>query len=981
MSRACAAWLLAAALAAPPSARAADLRAEQIAPADAGELLLGGPDAIGGIGDWYLANDRVEIVVDDPSRRFGKLDHGGRIVDVGLRDRRGEDQFAELFPVVNMDQRVLVGYDAIRAEVDPEGRFARLVVTSPGLRAVARGGALARRFELLVPETAEIERVAVETEYLVRPGEAFVELTTTLENRGETPAPVFAWGDVWMRGGRSLRAFAVDTLDPSRSRGGQHRSFDRESLLRAGDAMAPFTLVAAAGLPAFPPIAYGLLVPERAAAGLRVFGVTDEHVSFANAFAADPGWPELTLLRLARALRSELAPGERFVFRRRLVVGDRADVAAATDLAFPMLGFADGRSGIEGAVAPAGMRCVVEAQEAASGAPLTQVEAAGPGPGAGRYRAVLPPGDYLLVFRAPARLELVVGVSVREGAFTAVPTVDLGGAAALVFAPAFADGGPGRVVVEGRDGTPDPVFDAELRGFRLDGRPAESATETRDLVFAGLAGDPERVELAPGRYRLTATRGLEWGVAALDVELAGPGSELRVPPFALARALELPGATSADLHVHAEASDDSGTRNEARIRSFLAEGVDVIAATDHDHLVGYGPTLAALGAGGRLRVIQGVEVTSSAPSETAPWTLGHHNAWPIPWRPLAPHGGAPPSQQPSVADLYASLRGEFGARVVQLNHPLGKRPGFERESFLTHLGVSGEPFDPELPLEAEPNRALLAAGADGRTRALDFDAIEVMNGRGFDQYRRTRELWYSLLRQGVRRTGTGNSDTHGPDEVAAYPRNYVLVPRDAGAEELDAALVAGRSFFTTGPLLLRFVANGAGPGETAAAPGGRLRVEIAVAAAPWVPVDELRLLVDGRVVRRWRDLAQPAEDPAAARFERTQELTLRRDVFLTLEAGAPLDAGPEAWGRERGGLYAATVAPGFVSQLVSNPIWVDVDGDGRVAPRPAAAAGLSEGALRRLFASSAIVLALALVWWRLRARARRAGLRGAPARR
>jgi hypothetical protein len=777
-----------------------------------------------------------------------------------------------------------------------------------------------------------------------------------------------------MRGGRSLRTFVVDTLDPSRSRGGDHTSFDRESLLRAGDAMAPFTLVAAAGLPAFAPIAYAIAVPERAAAGLRVFGVTDEHVTFVNAFAADPGWPELTWLRLARALRYELAAGERFVFRRRLVVGPRSDVAAATDLAFPMLGFADGRSGIEGSLAPAGLRCVVEAQAAASGAPLTQVEAATSGPEAGRYRAILPPGDYVLVFRAAARPERRLGISVREGAFTGIPTVDLGEAAALVFAPAFADGGPGRVVVEGRDGTPDPVLDAELWGFRIDGHPAQSATETRDLAFGGLPGDPERVSLAPGRYRLTATRGLEWEVAVQDVELPAAGSELRVPPFALARAVALPGATSADLHVHAQASDDSGVPNEARVRSFLAEGVDVIATTDHDHLGWYEPALAALGARERLRVIQGVEVTSSAPSEAAPWTLGHHNAWPIPYRRLAPHRGAPPSQVSSVAELYASLRGEFGARVVQLNHPLGRDPGFARDAFLTHLGVAGEPYDPELPLEAEPNRLLLAVAADGRTRAIDFDAIEVMNGRDFEQYLRTRELWYSLLRQGLRRTGTGNSDTHGPDEIAAYPRNYVMVPRRADPAELDQALVAGRSFFTTGPLLLRFLANGAGPGETAAAPGGRVRVEIAVAAAPWVPLDEVRLLVDGRVVRRLRDVADPAAAPGAIRFERAQELTLRRDAFLTLEAGAPLDADPEVWGRESGGLYAATVAPGFVSQLVANPIWIDVDGDGLSAPAPAASA-VSEQAMRRLLASAAIVLALALVWWSLRGRARRVGLR------
>ena len=971
-------WLAAAgaaraepAVAAPAGTEA--LRAEQISAGTAPELLIGGPDAIGGIGDWYLANDVVEVVVDDPARHFGKLDHGGTIVDVGLRDRRGEDQFAQLFPVVNLDQRVLVGYDAIRAEVDPDGGVARLVVTSPGLASIPRGSALARRFDLLVPETDAIAKVAVETEYRVRRGEPFVEITTTLHNRGDRPAPVFAWGDVWMRGGRSLRAFAVDTLDPARSRGGHHTSFDRESLLRAGDAMAPFTLVAAAGLPAFPPIAYAIAVPERVAAGLRVFGVTDEHVSFVNAFVADPGWDELTLLRLARGIRSELGPGERFVFQRRLVVGPRSDVASVTDRAFPMLGFADGASGVAGEVAPPGVRCVVEVSDAASGAPLTQVAAETQGARAGSFRAVLPPGDYVLAFRAPARPERRVGVSVRAGEFARIPPVEVGETAWLVFDAAFADGGPGRIAVEGRDGTPDPVFEPELLGFELDGRPAESGSETRDLVFAGVPDDPRRVALAPGRYQLTAARGLEYDAASLDVELAAPGDERRVPPFALARALSLPGSVAADLHVHGEASDDSGMPNAARLRSYLAEGLDVLVATDHDHLGSYQPALAALGARERLLVIQGVEVTSSAPLPSAPWTLGHHNAWPIALRPEAPHQGAPESQVASVAELYAALRREHGARVVQLNHPLGRDPGVDRGAFFTHLGSRGEPYDPELPLDAEPNRVLLEPASDGTTRAVDFDAIEVMNGRDWDQYLRTREVWYSLLRQGLRRTGTGNSDSHGPNEIAAYPRNYVAVDRAAvfaDPARLDAALREGRSFFTTGPLLLRFTANGAASGETASAPGGRVRVAIAVGAAPFVPVDEVRLLLDGRLVGRFPLAADAATGPV--RFEREVEVALRRDGFLTLEAGAPLEVDAAEWVRDRGGIYARAVAPGFVSQLVANPIWVDVDGDGAVSPPPAPAPA-DAASLRRLLVTAALLGALAALWWRLRERVRRGG--------
>ena len=99
-----------------PAAAIASLRAEQITAESAPELLIGGPDAIGGAGDWYLANDVVEVIVDDPGRRFATLNHGGTIVDAGLRNRDGEDQFARLFPLVNMDQGVFIDFDSIRAE-------------------------------------------------------------------------------------------------------------------------------------------------------------------------------------------------------------------------------------------------------------------------------------------------------------------------------------------------------------------------------------------------------------------------------------------------------------------------------------------------------------------------------------------------------------------------------------------------------------------------------------------------------------------------------------------------------------------------------------------------------------------------------------------------------------------------------------------------------------------------------------------------
>jgi len=913
-----------------PAAGGTLLRAERISEETAPDLLIGGPDAIGGVGDWYLANDVVEVIVDDPGRRHAKLNSGGTIVDVGLRDRRGEDQFARLFPIANMDQKVAVGYDAISARVDDEAGWARLVVTSSGIRSLPRATGLWRRLDPMVPEPAAVRDVRVETEYAVFRGESFVRITTTLRNEGRAPAPLFAYGDVWMRGGRGPRSFVGNALAPERSVGYHHKSFDRTNVAAAGDAMVAFTHVVVPGVRHFPPIGYAIVAPERAARGLPSFGVTGEHVTFINAFTFDPDWDALSLWRIAQATQQTLAPGEAWTLRRRLLVVGYPDAASATDRIFPWLGVADGSSGIVGRCEPPGVACAVHVHAADSGAPVTQILATTEGPDAGSFRAVLPPGDYRLVLRAPQRPLREIAVSVSDGRFTEVPRQRLEEPSWLVFDPAFADGGPGRIALGGVGGAPAPVLGPELLDFRIDGVPGESGTETRDLHFAGAPGDPRRVALPPGRYRLVATRGLEYDAAQVEVRLQGPGHEVRVPPFALARVVDPGPALSADLHVHAQASDDSAMTNAARLRSMLAEDLDVMVSSDHDHLGDFGPALDALGVRHRIRVIQGVEVTSSTPSPAALWTIGHSNAWPLRYRPFAHRRGAPPSQNLRLADLYALLRSVYGAEVVQLNHPRGKHPdAVQEDAYFTHLGSAGKAYDPSRPLTQAHNALLLEPAGDGRTRAIDFDAVELMNGAKPHHYRLVRRDWYALLDQGFRRTGTANSDTHGPDELAAYPRNYVYV--EDGAEAWDesafsTAIRDGRVFGTNGPLIRHFRVNGGRMGDRVDARDGTARVEFEVAAAPWVPVDEVRLVVNGEVERVY-PLDPRATDPT--RIAEHVALDLERDAYVTVEAGAPLDVDPAAWIAAHPGLYTEAIAPGFVPAAFTNPIFVDVDGNGR----------------------------------------------------
>ena len=899
-------------------ARASELVAEEITAQSAAQRSIGGPDAIGGVGDWYLANDVVEVVIDDVAREFGISTHGGTVIDVGLRDRSGEDQFARLSPLVNLAQRVVVGYDAIRAEIDPQGAAARIVVSSPGLRALQRGSRFARALDPLVPDPAAISAVRVETVYEVRPGEAFLRIDTALTNTGATPAPVFAVGDVWMRGGRGGRGYLGDVGAPERARGFAAREMTPK--LSSFTALATFTHAALVGTTDFPPIAYAIDAPERAARGLPLYGMMGEHATLVLGLVGDRPFAELGVIGLGRAMFDELAPGATWHWQRRLHVAGRREIAAFDAAIRSEIAGAVPDSAVTGSAAVAGRRAVVIV-ETPGGAPVTEI---GVDPESGAFSALLPPGDYGAELRvehdAPQRRELRIESGRTAELRFAAPT----SLAALRFAPAFADGGPGRIEIRGQGGTPDPVFDDDLLAATKDGAPLASGASTRAVVFAGNDRDPREIALAPGRYRLVATRGLDWEAASHAIDLRGPVARAVAAPFALRPLAPIAGAVTADLHVHSQSSDDGQATHEDRLRRFVADGVNVLVATDHDNVADYAPALARTGLSGRVRVVQGVEVTGSGPSAAALWTIGHHNAWPIPYRPDAHRHGAPASQNRAVGALYAELRTRYGARVVQLNHP---RPtprdvaeGNENLAFFAHLST-GQPFDPRLPLDAPENESLVRrTGADG-TRALDFDAMEVMNGESWPQFLAVRADWYALLRQGVRRTATANSDSHAAAELVAYPRNYVFVGPDGDdPQRFDAALRAGRSFGTNGPRVRALRVNGGGIGDLVAAERGRIRVDYAVDGAGFVPIDEVRVLVNGEVVH-----AGPEREGAL-------ELPLARDGFVTLEAGAPLDADPAQWIRAHPGLYTEAIAPGFVSAAFTNPVFVDVDGNGRFDP-------------------------------------------------
>jgi hypothetical protein len=85
-------------------------------------------------------------------------------------------------------------------------------------------------------------------------------------------------------------------------------------------------------------------------------------------------------------------------------------------------------------------------------------------------------------------------------------------------------------------------------------------------------------------------------------------------------------------------------------------------------------------------------------------------------------------------------------------------------------------------------------------------------------------------------------------------------------------------------------------------------LEVAVTAADWVPIAEWRAYVNGELVHR---------APIARGESAVLPLAFASDAFVTVEVEGPAE-----------GFYR-DVLPGFVPFAFTNPIFVDVDGNGR----------------------------------------------------
>ncbi len=360
------------------------------------------------------------------------------------------------------------------------------------------------------------------------------------------------------------------------------------------------------------------------------------------------------------------------------------------------------------------------------------------------------------------------------------------------------------------------------------------------------------VELPAGSYQLWFSAGPERSLVRRSIEIAA-GEILAVEVELTSLEVAPVGWLSTDLHVHGSASFDTSVPDSDRVVSFVARGIDVIASTDHDRVTDYASTIEALGVGGALRVIAGLETTPlipflDVPSSDFPKVIGHFNHWPVNLDPLAPRGGAPWDELMHPGELFEVLKPRMGPEPIHmLNHP------WDNLQFGRDLGfLRAIAFDPRKTIPQEDDgsdNGLLVARGPGGTRNIDFQLIELQNGVGVLQVIKTRDLWFSLLSQGYLQTGVANSDSHTLDVAVGYGRSYVDAKMDLESFEVGAfnrALKAGHVMGGNGVFVQVSIGSNdvdrTEPGFAPYQPSDGDTLQIEVRAAPWIPVDEIRIV-------------------------------------------------------------------------------------------------------------------------------------------
>ena len=422
-------------------------------------------------------------------------------------------------------------------------------------------------------------------------------------------------------------------------------------------------------------------------------------------------------------------------------------------------------------------------------------------------------------------------------------------------------------------------------------------------------GKEETVLLPQGHYTLYATRGMEWGVAELPLVV---NSDLRQRhTLTISREVDTTGFVACDSHIHTlDGSGHGDSTYPERMITIAGEGIEVAIATDHNHVSDYRGYQRATATHSHFLAIPGDEVTTRS---------GHFTAFPLDPRQAVPGGvvGRNPLflESEDWQALLTDMR-DKGAEVVLLNHPYWPT-------------LAEGPF---AQFRFNRQTASQTTGSEFR-----FNGIEVAQPANQlpDKFYALND-WFAMLNRGLRITAVGATDSHSVNDPVGQARTY-LKSRSDNANNIDRrdvykAFVEGRASTAAGIFARVSIADRYSMGDLVPvsklvlesdAGEARLAVNLQIATPSWVRPREAMIYLNGSLVRR-RVINAPPDLPTDQTLDFNIELPVHDAHIVAFVLGDSITL--PGW-----------TTYGKITQAITNPIYLDVDGDGRYSsPRQTA---------------------------------------------
>ena len=542
---------------------------------------------------------------------------------------------------------------------------------------------------------------------------------------------------------------------------------------------------------------------------------------------------------------------------------------------------------------PAGAVAGAKLSVAAGGA----VYASGRTPEDGRVTFALPDGAHTLSVSALARRTKTLTIDTSR---TKRYDVALELPGYVVARITDEQGGPIPCKVQfiGRQGTENPFFGPD------------SGRRTVHNLYYSHDGN-FRQEIAPGRYEVLISYGPEYDIVVKQIEVAR-GRQTRVSAK-LIRTVDTRGWISSDFHSHSSPSGDNTASQLGRVLNLLCEHIEFAPCTEHNRVSTYLPHLNRLSVRPLMATCTGMELTHR------PGSVNHQNAFPLILKPRTQDGGAPLTDDNPVVQIERlALWDDESDKLVQTNHPSIPQIIGDRDLDGKYDGGYEKMFSFMDVVEVHPPHMILQPPSGDPSRPQQSNRMY---------------NWMQTLNLGYRVPGVVNTDAHYNFHGSGFLRNYLKSATDdpAGVKTMDMVHAAerGNLIMTNGPFLeVELVAGGSGgesrvtAGDDVAVPDRKAKLHVRVQCPNWFDINRVQIFFNGRPIDQLNFTRQSAPERFSGgviRFDQTIPLVLKNDTHVIVAAGGEgLKLGP-AMGPSHGN---------DMPIAVSNPIFVDVDGDG-----------------------------------------------------